>query len=156
MPPLRVVNPELVLEGPVVDILVSVTRAWSESAADEGRELPSPVALRGLLDTGSDCCYVQTGTAGALGLLPMEICQVTTLGPPQDVTFYSMKITLLGTDGSVLGSWEGLVGEEDLTGESHSEGGCGSSHQAVIGREGLADTTFVYSGTECSFELRFD
>ncbi len=45
-------------DSPTIDLAVAVSRVWQRRRAAQGRPMPSPTTVRGLIDTGSDLSVV--------------------------------------------------------------------------------------------------
>jgi hypothetical protein len=45
-------------DGPTVDLVVAVGRAWQRRLATQATSVPSPTMVRALIDTGSDLSVV--------------------------------------------------------------------------------------------------
>src|SRR5688500_2445782 len=57
-------------EGPVVEVLIGLSKSRRVSLASAGRPLPSPVRARLLIDTGASTTQVVAGLLAPLGIAP--------------------------------------------------------------------------------------
>jgi hypothetical protein len=55
-------------DGPEVDLVVAVGRAWHRRLAAQGISVPSPTTVRALIDTGSDLSVVHPQDLQQLGV----------------------------------------------------------------------------------------
>ena len=64
--------------GPLLDIMVGVSQARSQALQKLNLPIPSPVQVRGLVDTGASCTCIDPGALNHLGLSATGISQMLT------------------------------------------------------------------------------
>ena len=53
-------------QGPLIDVVVGASRPRLLALGAQGRELPAPVPMRGLIDTGASCWSEMVGEFSAI------------------------------------------------------------------------------------------
>lgn len=119
--------------GPVVDVLVGVSKPRSDALAAAGQPVPAQVQIRALVDTGASCTCLDLQTLQALQLQPRGTATVhtpsTNATTPHTANQYDVQLTLLHPKLNM--TFQALpVIEAQL---SHQ------GHQALIGRDILAN-----------------
>jgi len=56
--------------GLILPVIVAPSRPIMDMLRNEGKEIPKPIELTGLVDTGVTRTVVRTGTCSRLGLIP--------------------------------------------------------------------------------------
>ena len=64
--------------GPVLDLLVAVSRPRAQALHRLGQPLPPPVQIRGLIDTGASCTCVDPSALHSLNLTPTGTASIIT------------------------------------------------------------------------------
>ena len=140
MRPLRVEAPQLRRLGPPLTVRVGLSEVERSTLLARGVRPPEPVAVTALIDTGSGRSILQQDLARELGLTPVGRVEIDTPSSTDlSVLEYYARIWFDGT-----ASVECKVLEAPL----HVP-----QVRALLGRDVLASTRFVYDGRASSFEL---
>jgi hypothetical protein len=134
--------------GPVVDITVGLSVQRVSLLQKSNQAIPSPIQLRGLIDTGANVTCIEAQALQPLGLLPIGIAIVNTpmtakqsvLAPQYDV---SLTITHPHSPFSV--PTLAIAECQPLS----------PYYQALLARDVLARCLFVYDGSAGTFTLAF-
>lgn len=135
-------------DGPMVELYVGVSRPRREALEDAKQQVPQPIKIRGLVDTGASGTCVDSQALSSLGLSPtgqVPIHTPSTGGTPTLRPQYDVSITLSHPDISMT------MGEMPVIESQLSMQGI----QALIGRDVLRQCLFVYNGEEDQFMLAF-
>ena len=119
--------------------------AWLKS---QGRVFPSPVSVRGLIDTGASCSCIDVGVVTRLGLDPSGSASVHTpsaMGVAIQKLTYDASI-ILGDGKPHPRSYLLDLIETELAGQGF---------ELLIGRDILARCVLHYDGPNGIFELTF-
>lgn len=128
---------KLVIEGPTLDVLISVTDFHAKYLEDNNEDIPQPASGKAMIDTGASISAVNVEIFKKLGVCPIGVALV---GTPQGKDLqerYPAKISFPGSGlrsvqlVSVLGS--PAIGEYGLA--------------ALIGRDILQNWLVIYNGT---------
>lgn len=141
MPTFNAESPDLLGDGPLIEVEFAVVRTAARALVDAGETVPQPVKATALIDTGASGTAVQAGLLGPLGLHPVGQTSVTT---PTDQTVPCPVYTVLL--GMPNGAVEITVIEAPLQGQNI---------QALIGRDVLQYGIFIYQGPSSQFTLSF-
>jgi len=121
---------------------VSIER--QEALGKAGQDIPQPVALNALVDTGASCTAVDSNVIQRLGLTPTGVAKIatpSTEGPPLEVAQYDVSIIIPpgrpGDRSFVLAVLP--VIEVKLEGQY-------LGYTALIGRDILDQCLFIYDG----------
>jgi hypothetical protein len=126
-------EPDLQRRGPVITVSIAATAAAEAAARVAGSEIPDPVTVPALVDTGAGVSAVSPGTAQRLGLPPAGVTLVSTPSSSRAwLAHYAVRFLLPG--GAAV---EATAVEAELAG--HGTG-------AILGRDVLAHAVFVYVG----------
>lgn len=134
--------------GPVIDILVGVTKPRAEMLKKDGKTEPQPVQVRGLVDTGASCTAIDPDVLKQLGLDPKGTTQIQTPSTgklPHTCNQYDVSLYL--PHPSVVFRIPALPVIESCL----SNQGIG----ALIGRDVLANCFLFYNGAVNRFALAF-
>jgi predicted aspartyl protease len=144
MPSLTTRVPDLQRIGPVVEALVGSSSVLKEALQKEKKEIPRPVAVRMLIDTGAAVSAVKKGIAAQLRLKPHGITKIAT---PSNGAFqcplYDVDI-LFPAHHIVIGNVRVIEGIFE-----------GQNIDGLIGRDILKLGLFVYTGYDNSFTIAF-
>jgi hypothetical protein len=127
----------------MVDAVVTVSAARRTALIAANQQVPNPVPIRGLLDTGASGTAVDPSVLTTLGLTPTGSTLVntpTTGATPQPVDLYDVGFVIPGpAGGSHLFSQTLPVMASELL--------AAQGFHALIGRDILSQCVFVYNGS---------
>lgn len=137
-------QPALRAEGPRITLQVTQPQAVIDTMTANGEQIPPPLQLSALVDTGASLSTIQTGSAATLGLQPVGVAAITTanLTTPVEYPLYAVRLIIpngITMDGIV-------VVEMPLQGQNIG---------ALIGRDVLALGVLVYIGYANLFTMSF-
>jgi hypothetical protein len=141
-------------EGPLVDVLIGLAAGDVRTLRLAGRPVPAPVAVRALIDTGSEGCCADPKVlapflAQGMTLLRFVFTNVPALGGISLGAEYAVDLTIVHPSGAPRAN---LV----LRDHSALEQPLGAlGYQALIGRDALARCLFVYDGPGERFTLAY-
>lgn len=129
--------------GPIVEAYVGVSVPRRTALIAAKQQVPNPIPIRGLLDTGATGTAIDPSVLTALGLTPTGTILVntpTTGANPATVEQYDVAFVILGPpNGTPLFSQTlPVVASELLTAQGF---------HALIGRDILSQCVFVYNGS---------
>ena len=134
--------------GPLLEVLVGVSKPRSEAIQNAGESLPSPVRVRGLIDTGASCTCIDPSVFESLKIPPtgsVGISTPSTGANHHTCNQYDISLGLVHPDLVYTIHTLPVV-------ESHlSNQGIG----ALIGRDVLANCLLVYNGHINAYTLAF-
>jgi len=70
MPSVSIELQNLMVSGPLIDILIAPSKPVLDLLLAENQPIPQPVRLIALIDTGASSTVIKSGIAGRLQLLP--------------------------------------------------------------------------------------
>lgn len=145
MPSLTIQTQDLVATGPVVEILIGLSRALADGLRAQGQPIPPPVPAIAMIDTGSTGTVIRHGIAQALGIHPIGTALMSTPSTQTPVTadIYAVALALHNHPVSIP---QAVVVEATLGGQSLD---------CLIGRDILQHGVFVYIGQVNQFTLSF-
>jgi len=85
-------GPGLVLQGPVLEVIVSVPQPVAESLQREKKPVPNPVVGVALIDTGATRTSIDNSVVSALGIPPTGTTKLGTAGGAQEATLHAVQI----------------------------------------------------------------
>lgn len=134
--------------GPLIDLTVGVSVPRAQALRKSAQPIPSPVQLRGLIDTGASGTCIDAPALHGLGLAPTGQIPVHTpsTGTAAHVSDqYDVSLTLLHPRLNLhLGATPVIASHLSAQGI-----------QALIGRDVLSQCLFVYDGMAGIFSLAF-
>ena len=142
MPSFTVRVPNIKAVGPAIECIIAPSQTYIETLKISKEDLPEPVRVMALIDTGASSTVIQKGIAQKLGLSPKGIATIST-PTSKDVTCEMFDV-LIGFDRARLVFDGVLVIEAPLEGQEI---------QCLIGRDMLAVSVFIYNGYDNSFTL---
>jgi len=137
-------------DGPVIPILIGVSGPRAQALKDAGLAIPTPVLVRGLIDTGASCTAVDPQVIADLGLEPRGTISIVTPSTgtgSHTCNQYDVALVFLMHPGGVH--------VKSLTLpviESHLDG---QGIRAFIGRDALADGIMIYNSQSGTLSLAF-
>jgi predicted aspartyl protease len=125
----------LLLDGPVVEIQLTISKTLLEKLRSENKPIPNPIPVRGLIDTGATFSVIQVGLAQKLGLNPIGTAIAQTPSTSTDgVQAYKFNLALF---------FPNQVTVEVNAVEMPLEG---QNIQCLVGRDILSLGVLVYTG----------
>jgi hypothetical protein len=134
--------------GPLIDILVGVSEAREEALLRVGQVVPTPVRIRGLIDTGASCTCIDPSALQSLGLTPTgstPMLTPSTGATAHNADQYDVSLVLLHPNLNLTFPEVAIV-ESELSIQGI---------QALIGRDVLQGCLFIYDGQTGIFTLAF-
>lgn len=134
------INPSILFNfGPLINVSITLPKALETFYSQQSKPLPQPVSGIALIDTGAKKTCVHDSIMKQLGV--NTIGQVTshTANGARQCNLYPAHFTFLGANIEV--DFTAVV-EVNLTGQIFN----GQQVIALIGRDVLANTLFVYNG----------
>lgn len=128
--------------GPIAELSLAVPQILDEELRSKGEQVPEPVQVVTMIDTGASGSVIQEGLAAKLGLKPVGVTLINTPSST-NVECYEYAIRLVFLNNVVV---ESTVIEAPLQGQ-HIQG--------LIGRDVLAHGVLVYIGYAGQFTLSF-
>jgi hypothetical protein len=141
-----VLTTALTPEGPVLTLVIGVSKPRADALLAAGLPVPPPVQIRALIDTGASSTCVEAGALQSLSLVPSGAISMTTpsTGPnpvicnQYDVgVFVVHPVITLGLDTMPIIECQAL----------------GGGIQALLGRDFLGLCLFVYDGQAQRFSF---
>jgi hypothetical protein len=132
---------QVAANGPIITAYVSVSAARHAALVAAGQQIPTPVRIQALLDTGASHTAVDP-TLTALNLTPTGTALVntpTTGATPQAVDQYDVGMFIPSPNGDPLFNQTLPVTASELV--------AGQGFHALIGRDILSQCVFVYNGS---------
>jgi hypothetical protein len=136
-------SPDLLGDGPIVDLSLAVSGPLEAALLEAGEAVPPPIRITGLIDTGAARSVIAAGLVEELGLRPVGTTRISTPSSA-DVPCYTYRLRLLFPN---LAVQEVTVIEAPLR---H-----GLTFDCLIARDVLAHGILIYLGTANSFTLSF-
>jgi len=125
----------MVLEGPVVDIKVTVSKTLEATLRAEKKDIPNPIPVKAMIDTGATFSVIQVGLAKKLGLNPIGTATAQTPSTSTTgVQAYKYNLALF---------FPNLVTVEVNAVEMPLKG---QNIQCLVGRDVLSLGVLVYTG----------
>jgi predicted aspartyl protease len=135
--------------GPQIQLYIGASNPRREALQQAGQQIPQPVLVHGLVDTGASATAVDPNVILSLGLQPtgsMPILTPSTGSTPHQVNTFDVGI-IIPLNGLMTFSINAFqVFESSLSVQGI---------QALIGRDLLANCLFVYDGRSNIFTLAF-
>jgi hypothetical protein len=149
---MSLVTGEITDDGPLIDVLVGVSKNRRQALERVGHPVPANMPVRAILDTGSHGTGFLPTLFAFLDITPFGTIPVRTPttkpGQPCICDLYDVSVTLLsGMTPTVLPSIHAIASEDF----DKEEG----SVQALIGRDILGRCVFTYYGPHRTFSLAF-
>ncbi len=145
---------QIAAEGPLVDVLIGLAAANVQALRQAGRAVPAPVAIKALIDTGSDVTCVDPQVLAPLVGLGLQRTRVILLNAPATggmsaASEYATSLTVVHPSGNPRAN---LV----LRNHPVVEQALGPlGYQALIGRDVLERCYLGYNGPGRTFLLAY-
>jgi len=126
----------------MIEMRVWVGTAMEEAIKKSGGEVPDPVPVKAMIDTGATVSVIEPDVAKRLGLKPVGIVEISTASS-ESVECYQYLIRLIFPNNVIV---ETTAVEAPLRGQQT---------QCLIGRDVLSHGVLVYTGYINQFTLSF-
>lgn len=121
--------------GPLVQVVLSIGKLFSEQLAQQSLELPTPVSGNGLIDTGASTTCIDDSIAQQMGLPPIDVVMMASASHSSTrQNVYPVQMEIVGSPVRV--EIPKAIGAS-LTGQGII---------ALIGRDYLQHCTLHYNG----------
>jgi hypothetical protein len=140
---------QILPEGPILAAFVGVSQPRGMALKAAGQTVPTPVQIRGLVDTGASCTCVDPSVLTQLNLTPTGKTQMITpsTGPtPHEADQYDIALIIPCTTGPLIVPTVAVV-ESDLAAQQ--------GFHALIGRDILRRCMLTYNGDTGLFTLAY-
>lgn len=141
MPSVTIDSPNLQQEGPLLEVHFLVSSELEKKYKEDGKDLPEPVVINSLIDTGASSCVIQQDIPQKLNLQPVGEVKMSTPSCNNTSCFvYFMRMVIPSTN--LI--YEGPFIAAPLKGQTIS---------CLIGRDVLKDSILIYLGQKNQFTL---
>lgn len=135
-------------DGPIINIGISVSHQYSKALLAAGSEVPQPIVIRALIDTGASCTCIDPHVIKLLNILPTGTASVHTPSTEgvekqflqYDVSIFIQHPTLTRRFGQIA-AVETILLPQGI--------------HALIGRDILKDCLLVYDGQSETCTISF-
>jgi len=141
---------------PIIDFILRPSSKFAETLEGLGKPVPKPVKVRGLVDTGfSGGLFIDQSLVKGWGLITRNFNQVSSLRPDDGRIYhtYAWEVTVSIKFESEASDVQNIL--IDPIPATLVEFADIKQTAALIGREILQATTFLYDGTKQSFTIGF-
>jgi len=142
MPSFTTQLPNLLALGPIVDMRIWIGTPVEETLKKNGVNLPEPILLKGMIDTGATGTVIHPDVPKKLGLQPVGVVSINTPST-ENVLCYQYMVRLVSPSNVIV---EAIAVEAPLKGQHI---------QCLVGRDVLAHGVLVYMGYINQFTLSF-
>jgi len=142
MPSFTAQVPNLMASGPVVQINLAVGTILEELLKKADQNIPSPVQVTAMIDTGATRTVVHDDIVNQLNLNPVGTALITTVSST-NIQCYEYLVRLLFPNNVIV---ETVAIAAPLRGQNI---------QCLIGRDVLQHGVFIYTGYINAFTLSF-
>jgi hypothetical protein len=134
-------------EGLELLVMIGLTSRDMKALQAAGTPVPHPPVVKGIIDTGSNCCCISARVASLLGLVPVRQGSTQTAGGTVTVNLYrvSMFVPRPGSTTEFLAVADAWTVSELNRAVSGIE--------AIVGRDLLAQMLLVVNGPRNEFAL---
>lgn len=129
------------LLGPIVEVRVVPSSLYIQTLNIPKQNLPQPIPVTALIDTGASGTVIKEGIPGQLGLKPIGFTHITTASSQDKLCLQYDLAFLFPNINAVFGT---VVTEVPLQGQHI---------QCLIGRDFLSHAILIYIGYNNSFTL---
>ena len=139
-------------QGPILLVYIGVSQARQAALAAAGQQIPQPVPIQALIDTGASGTCVDPSVLSMLGLTPTGVVSVNTPSTgnqPHIAQQYDVSLVIPGGLPTHPQLWFAnvpVIAAQLLVAQGF---------QALIGRDILADCLFTYNGQTGQFTLAY-
>lgn len=141
MPSVTMQQPNLISNGPTLEVHFLISKELEEKYKKEGKEIPKPVIVKALIDTGVSCCTIQNDIPSKLGLSPVGSTKINTPSCKDHSCFeYYMRMSIPSHNVFYQGTFISVPLE-------------GQNIDCLIGRDLLQHGILIYIGQMNQFTL---
>lgn len=141
MPAITIGDPNLLVNGPVLDVVFLIPQKVEEDLKAQDKQIPEGIPTKALIDTGATVCSVQDLIPKQLGLSPVGTSIVKTPNSSNHQAYeYFMKMWIPSMN---------LVYENIFLALPLQE----QNIRALIGRDFLSAGILIYTGNASQFTL---
>ena len=144
MPSFTAQIPNMVANGPIVEIQLWVSRSLQEILKKKRQPIPEPVKVTAMIDTGASGTVVNPNVIQALGIQPVGVTAIKTPSTTAPVLCHQYELAVLFPNNVIVDSC--IAVEAPLQGQHI---------QCLIGRDILAHGVLIYTGYTNTFTLSF-
>lgn len=126
----------------MLDVVIGLQPAAEDALRKAGKTVPSPVALKLMVDTGAESTVIPPGIASQLGAQPVGVLNMTTPTSTRPCPIFAIRI-ILSTNVII----DAQVAEAPMQGAGQSYG--------LMGRDVLAFAVLTYLGPTETFSISF-
>jgi hypothetical protein len=137
----------LTTEGLELLVMIGLPRRDMKALQTAGLPVPAPALVRGIIDTGSNCCCISARIATLLAITPVRQANTQTAAGTVPVNLYNVSL-FIPRPGSHT---EFLAVADSWTVSELSAAGGGI--EALVGRDLLAQLLLVLNGPRNEFAL---
>ncbi len=143
MPSLTVGPDDLNLQkdGPLIEVLFLISAELEEKYREDKKEIPEPVKVKALIDTGASMCVIQENIPKKLGLEPVGAIKIST---PSSKDYECYQYFMRMTIPSHSLTYQGVFIASPLQGQEIN---------CLIGRDLLSHGILIYIGNSNLFTL---
>lgn len=141
MPSVTIKSENLEAEGPVLEVHFLISTELERKLKEEKKEIPKPVIIKALIDTGATSCVIQDSIPRRLNLNPVGEVNVNTPSSQNNKCFQYFMRMIIPSHGLI---YEGSFIATSLEGQNIS---------CLIGRDVLKSSILIYIGAENQFTL---
>lgn len=141
MPSATIVSKNLEEEGPLLDVHFLVSIELENKYRQEGKEIPEPVIVKSLIDTGASACVIKKEIPEKLGLEPTGVIKIHTPSSMDNECYQYFMRMVIPTYGL---TYQGPFIATPLDGQDI---------QGLIGRDLLKHGILIYIGYMNQFTL---
>ncbi len=142
MPSITLSSPNILPEGPIIEVQFLVSASLEANLRQQNKQVPNPVTVRVLIDTGCGICSVSEEIPKQLGIEPIGVTTIFTAAGEGQASVYFMRMRITTPNGII--TWEGKFNSVILTRQNIS---------GLIGRDLLQHGNFLYLGNSSQFVL---
>src|SRR3989344_5389531 len=141
MPSVTLGSSDLYKEGPVLEVQFLIPLELEKKYKEEGKEVPAPVIVKALIDTGASNCVVKKEIPEQLKLEPTGVIKINTPSSKEHECYqYFMRMVIPAHSLTYQGPFIGAP----LDGQEIS---------GLIGRDLLKHSILIYIGYNNQFTL---
>ncbi|MEK6915564.1 MAG: hypothetical protein AABW89_03425 [Nanoarchaeota archaeon] len=141
MPSVTINSPDLHKEGPVLEVHFLIPLELEKKYKEEGKEVPVPVIVKALIDTGASNCVVKKEIPEQLKLEPTGIIKINTPSSKEHECYQYFMRMLIPAHGL---TYQGPFIGAPLDGQEIS---------GLVGRDLLKHSILIYIGYMNQFTL---
>lgn len=141
MPSVTIKSKNLEADGPVLEVHFLISAELEKKFKEENKEIPKPVIIKALIDTGATSCAIQESIPKKLNLNPVGEVNLST-SSSQNIKCFQYFMRMVIPSHNLI--YEGPFIATSLEGQNIS---------CLIGRDFLKNSILIYIGAENQFTL---